>query len=97
MNHTMLIAHRGESFDAPENTLAATHLAWQRGVAAVEIDIRLTRDHKIVVFHDETTWRLAAGCGRSSWTQRPVWKLFPMSSLSWPKNWDTIKPGRKSN
>ena len=55
MNHTMLIAHRGESFDAPENMLAATHLAWQRGVAAIEIDIRLTRDHKIVVFHDETT------------------------------------------
>jgi glycerophosphoryl diester phosphodiesterase len=59
MNHTMLIAHRGESFDAPENTLAAIRLAWQRGAEAVEIDIRLTRDRKIVVFHDETTWRLA--------------------------------------
>lgn len=59
MNHTMLIAHRGESFNAPENTLAAINLAWQRGAEAVEIDIRLTRDRKIVVFHDETTWRLA--------------------------------------
>jgi glycerophosphoryl diester phosphodiesterase len=59
MNHTLLIAHRGESFDAPENTMAAIQLAWQRGAEAIEIDIRLTRDQKIVVFHDETTWLLA--------------------------------------
>ncbi|RPI74512.1 MAG: glycerophosphodiester phosphodiesterase, partial [Desulfobacteraceae bacterium] len=59
MNPPIFIAHRGESFDAPENTLAAIQLAWQRSAEAVEIDIRLTRDGKIVVFHDETTWRLA--------------------------------------
>lgn len=59
MNPPIFIAHRGESFDAPENTLAAIQLAWQKGAEAVEIDIRLTRDDKIVVFHDETTWRLA--------------------------------------
>lgn len=53
-----LIAHRGESFDAPENTLAATNLAWQRDAAAVEIDIQLSADQKIVVFHDLNTKRI---------------------------------------
>jgi glycerophosphoryl diester phosphodiesterase len=52
----LFIAHRGESFDAPENTLAAVKLAWQRDVDAVEIDIRLSRDNKIVVIHDLNTF-----------------------------------------
>ena len=54
-----IIAHRGESFDAPENTLAAINLAWQRGVSAVEIDIHLTLDNRIVVIHDNDTYRVA--------------------------------------
>lgn len=54
-----IIAHRGESFDAPENTLAAINLAWERGAKAVEIDIRLTADNQIVVIHDEDTFRIS--------------------------------------
>lgn len=54
----ILIAHRGESFDAPENTLAAINLAWKRGAKAVEIDIRLTADNEIVVIHDKDTLRI---------------------------------------
>ncbi|MBN1850031.1 MAG: glycerophosphodiester phosphodiesterase [Deltaproteobacteria bacterium] len=53
----LIIAHRGESFDAPENTLSAINLAWRRNVDAVEIDIRLSKDDKIVVIHDEDTMR----------------------------------------
>ena len=53
----LIIAHRGESFDAPENTLAAVQLAWQRGAEAVEIDIQLSKDGNIVVIHDTYTWR----------------------------------------
>jgi len=52
-----IIAHRGASFDAPENTLAAVNLAWKRNADAVEIDVTLSRDGKIVVVHDETTKR----------------------------------------
>jgi glycerophosphoryl diester phosphodiesterase len=52
-----IIAHRGASFDAPENTLAAVELAWHQQADAVEIDVRLTADAKIVVIHDETTAR----------------------------------------
>lgn len=53
----IIIAHRGESFDAPENTLASINLAWERNADAVEIDIQLTKDKKIVVIHDKSTLR----------------------------------------
>jgi glycerophosphoryl diester phosphodiesterase len=52
-----LIAHRGESADAPENTLAAVNLAWERGVPAVEIDVHLTADDRLLVIHDADTRR----------------------------------------
>lgn len=52
-----LIAHRGESFDAPENTIASINLAWLRNADAVEIDVRLTQDNEIVVMHDSNTKR----------------------------------------
>lgn len=54
-----LLAHRGESYIAPENTLAAINMAWQKGATAVEIDIYLTRDRKIILSHDKTTGRCA--------------------------------------
>jgi glycerophosphoryl diester phosphodiesterase len=56
---TIFVAHRGESYDAPENTLAAINLAWQRNADAVEIDVFLSSDNKIVVIHDRNTFRLA--------------------------------------
>jgi len=59
LNHSqILIAHRGESFDAPENTLTAINLAWQRNDCAVEIDVRLSLDKNIVVIHDDNTKRI---------------------------------------
>ncbi len=56
-NKPLIIAHRGESARAPENTNASVNLAWQSGDDAVEIDVRLTRDKKLVVIHDATTKR----------------------------------------
>jgi len=52
-----IIAHRGESFDAPENTLASINLAWERSAGAVEIDVHLSRDNRVVAIHDSTTKR----------------------------------------
>jgi glycerophosphoryl diester phosphodiesterase len=52
-----LIAHRGESYDAPENTLAAFQLAWERKVPAIELDVHLTRDGKLILCHDKDTKR----------------------------------------
>jgi len=51
------IAHRGASYDAPENTLAAIHLAWKQEADAVEIDVQFTKDGHLVVIHDADTRR----------------------------------------
>src|SRR4051812_13053462 len=52
------IAHRGESYLAPENTLAAFKLTWELGGAdAGETDIHLTRDNQLVISHDKDTKR----------------------------------------
>ncbi|MCD4832188.1 MAG: hypothetical protein K8R31_00185 [Bacteroidales bacterium] len=55
----LIIAHRGESFNAPENTLSSINLAWKNEADAVEVDIRLTKDNKVVVIHDAHTRRVS--------------------------------------
>lgn len=55
----LIVAHRGASFDAPENTLAAFRLAWKQQADAIEGDFYLTKDEQIVCFHDKTTARTA--------------------------------------
>ena len=52
-----LVAHRGASYDAPENTLASEKLAWKQGADAVETDIWLTKDGKLIVSHDKSAKR----------------------------------------
>ncbi|MBL8830698.1 MAG: glycerophosphodiester phosphodiesterase [Planctomycetaceae bacterium] len=52
-----IIAHRGASKDAPENTLAAFRLGWEQQADANELDLYLTRDGRPVVIHDATTRR----------------------------------------
>ncbi|MBM3970149.1 MAG: glycerophosphodiester phosphodiesterase [Planctomycetes bacterium] len=49
------IAHRGESYDAPENTLAAFRLAWERKVSTIELDVHRTKDGELIVCHDANT------------------------------------------
>jgi glycerophosphoryl diester phosphodiesterase len=56
-NNPIFIAHRGESYDAPENTLASINLAWQREVKAVEVDVHFAADNEIFVIHDGDTLR----------------------------------------
>jgi len=52
-----IIAHRGASHSAPENTVASTILAWERDADIVECDIHLSSDGKIMVIHDTTSGR----------------------------------------
>lgn len=52
-----VIAHRGASYYAPENTVASARLAWEMGSAAVELDLYLTSDKKLVCIHDSNTER----------------------------------------
>ena len=54
-----VVAHRGASHDAPENTLPAFELAWKQGADAIEGDFLLTKDNHIVCIHDGSTKRLA--------------------------------------
>jgi len=56
-NYPDIIAHRGASEDAPENTMASIEEALNQGSDAVEIDIRMTSDGVPVLFHDTTTAR----------------------------------------
>ena len=52
------ISHRGESADAPENTLEAFALARRRRTDGSECDVHFTHDGKLVVCHDNTTERM---------------------------------------
>lgn len=54
-----IVAHRGASHDAPENTVAAFREGWKQGADAVELDIYLSKDGRIVVMHDDNTKRTA--------------------------------------
>jgi len=53
-----IIAHRSLSKFAPENSLKAVNLALEEGVGGIEIDVRQTKDKKLVLFHDPTLRRL---------------------------------------
>ena len=53
-----IVAHRGASHDAPENTLPAVQLGWEQGADAVEVDIHQSSDGRIVAIHDRDTERV---------------------------------------
>ncbi|MBM4413353.1 MAG: glycerophosphodiester phosphodiesterase [Chloroflexi bacterium] len=65
---TIVIAHRGASAYAPENTLKAFDLAADMGADMCELDVGLTADGKLAVFHDDTT-------GRWESQDRPIGQL----------------------
>ncbi|MDD7983899.1 glycerophosphodiester phosphodiesterase [Lentisphaera marina] len=51
----LIVAHRGASKQAPENTLPAFELAWKQGADAIEADFRLSKDGHLVCIHDANT------------------------------------------
>lgn len=59
-----IIAHRGFSSIAPENTLAAFELAIARGASSIEFDIQLSADSVPVIFHDATLERITGVSGK---------------------------------
>jgi glycerophosphoryl diester phosphodiesterase len=54
----LIVAHRGASQDAPENTIAAFELAWEYGSDAIEADFYLTSDSQVACIHDPSTERV---------------------------------------
>ncbi|MFA5517790.1 MAG: glycerophosphodiester phosphodiesterase family protein [Spirochaetota bacterium] len=61
-----IIAHRGASAYYPENTLVSFEAAIQLGAEMVELDVRLSRDGEVVVFHDDTLSRCTDGRGKTA-------------------------------
>lgn len=51
----LIVAHRGSSKAAPENTIPAFKLAWKQGADAIEADFHLSKDGHIVCVHDKNT------------------------------------------
>ncbi|WP_217586645.1 glycerophosphodiester phosphodiesterase [Lentibacillus saliphilus] len=60
---TMIIAHRGASEQAPENTMPAFDLAWRMGSEGIETDVQLTKDNVPILIHDERINRTTNGRG----------------------------------
>jgi len=66
MNKTLIIGHRGTKGYSTENTLDSFQKALDMKVDGVELDVHLSSDREIVVFHDETLDRIADGKGNIS-------------------------------
>lgn len=56
-------AHRGSLTEAPENTLPAIQKALDHGAKAIEIDVQLTKDHQLIVIHDQSLERFNSVLG----------------------------------
>ena len=59
----IIMAHRGYSSKAPENTMPAFELALEVGSGGIELDVHLTKDGEVVVIHDHTLDRTTDGKG----------------------------------
>lgn len=76
-----IVAHRGASYDAPENTVVSQELAWKQGADAAEFDVRATKDGLLAIMHDTTTKRTA---GREAkFAELTVAELRQLDAGSW--------------
>lgn len=64
LQRPIIFAHRGSSAYAPENTLSAFEIAIKQNVPAIELDATLTKDQRVVVFHDSNTERITGHKGK---------------------------------
>ena len=76
------MAHRGDSFHAPENTLEAADLAHKAGADAWELDVQLTRDGVPVVLHDASLLRTTDVAARFKNDLRSTYG-FRVSDFDW--------------
>lgn len=58
-----LLAHRGGSLEADENTMGAFRQSYEKGLRGFETDVHLTRDEQLVILHDDTLDRTTTGKG----------------------------------
>lgn len=77
----LVSAHRGASRSAPENTLAAIRTAIEMGADIVEMDVRETKDGRLVLLHDSTLDRTTTGSGPL--TDHTLEEIRPLDAGSW--------------
>lgn len=76
-----IVAHRGASKFAPENTIAALEKAYEMGADVVEIDVRETKDGRLVLMHDAFIQRTTDGWGLLAW--KTLDKLKTLDAGRW--------------
>ncbi len=77
----LIIAHRGDSANAPENTLVAFRLAYENGADGIELDVMLSADRQLVVIHDDTLDRTSNGHGEVG--EIPLTALRELDAGAW--------------
>jgi len=91
-----IIAHRGASGYAPENTMASFRCAVALGATEVETDVAFTKDGGLILFHDDTLERTTNGTGLPE--DYTLAELLELDAGSWndPKlSWDRSYAGEK--
>jgi glycerophosphoryl diester phosphodiesterase len=87
----LVIAHRGFSGTAPENTRIAFKKALDLGVDMIELDVHLSKEGEVVVIHDDTLNRTTNGKGKvAEYTLKELKQLDAGSSSSPPYSGETI-------
>ena len=80
-----IVAHRGASHDAPENTVASQELAWKHGADAAEFDVRRTKDGQLAIMHDPTLQRTTGAEGKFADTTLAELRKLDAGSWKDPK------------
>jgi glycerophosphoryl diester phosphodiesterase len=80
-----VVGHRGACDIAPENTMASFEQAWRDGADIVEMDVRLSADGYVVVFHDATVDRTTDGTGEVAALTLPQLKRLDAGSWFGPE------------
>ncbi|NOX19482.1 MAG: glycerophosphodiester phosphodiesterase [Chlorobi bacterium] len=82
---TYIIAHRGASHEAPENTIPSFELAFKENADFIEGDFRLTKDGKVVCIHDALTKRTAPGQKNFRVSKRTYDELLELDFGLWKR------------
>lgn len=77
----VIIAHRGNSSIAPQNTMAAFEAAWRAGADFIELDIQVTADGDAAVIHNATLDETTSGSGPVA--DRPAAEIAALDAGSW--------------
>lgn len=76
LQEVLVVAHRGDWRNAPENSIQAIDFAIEMGVDIIELDVQCTKDGVLILMHDRTLDRTTTGKGKvADWTFDSIKKL----------------------